>query len=268
MRVSLFSQSLFSLALDQAIAATARLGFDGLELACQTPHLGLDAARKDSRSVARRIERAGLKVSALSLFNTFTNPDILDQEIGTAIEFMQLAPLFDTKIVKMTPGVPSSPDASEVHWRCLERAVQCVVSVARDIGVQVAFETHMRQLSDTLSGAERLLSMASSDSLGLTLDFSNMASAGEEVRQVTATLKDRILNTHLKNGHVDPDGGWVFQPLDSGLTDYSLVLGLLREIGYTGYLTLECLGSDARDYPARTARRDLEILRRLLQKVP
>jgi len=52
--------------------------------------------------------------------------------------------------------------------------------------------------------------------------------------------------------------------LDQGMTDYLEVLPLLRDAGYDGYLTVECLGADAKDRPAQTVSRDLEILERYL----
>ena len=39
----------------------------------------------------------------------------------------------------------------------------------------------------------------------------------------------------------------------------------LREVGYNGYLTVECLGPEARDKPFETVRRDLEILTQYLR---
>jgi len=40
------------------------------------------------------------------------------------------------------------------------------------------------------------------------------------------------------------------------------------EIGYDGYLPVECLGPDAQAQPADTARRDLTILKRYLENAP
>jgi sugar phosphate isomerase/epimerase len=122
----------------------------------------------------------------------------------------------------------------------------------------------MRQLTDTLAGSKRLLEIAKSDLVGLTVDFSNLTFAGENMPEVISALAGRIYNTHIKNGTIGEDGSWHFHSLDTGLTDYLQVLSLLRDINYTGYLTIECLGSDANEKPFETAKRDLDILIRLL----
>ena len=266
-KISLFSQSLFALDLERAIETTAALGYDAIELACCPPHFDLQTARCDPEGIARRIERAGLRVSALSGFSAFTDPHSLGDELAAAETFIRLAPMFETTTVKLAPGPPSSADATPAHWRCLEEALARLIPLARQVGVRLAFETHMRQLTDTLASSQRLIALSPADVVGLTVDFSNLAFAGEDLAQAVPELAGRTYNTHLKNGTMDADGAWHFHALDTGWTDYALVLGLLREAGYAGFLTIECLGQEAQERPAHTAQRDLEILKRTLRQV-
>lgn len=267
MKISLFSQSLFALPLFEAIEATAGLGLTAIELACRSPHFDLDRARHDPAGVANQILDNGLQVSALSLYNCLTDRSVLDDQIETATTYIRLAPLFGTSIVKMTPGPPGSVAAGEEHWRCLGLALDRLVPLAEEVGVRLAFETHMRQLTDTLAGARRLLEMATSDVVGLTVDFSNLAFAGEKMFEVMPALAGRIYNTHVKNGTIGPDGSWNFNALDTGQVNYQEVLPMLRAMQYGGYLTLECLGVEAKEHPRETAARDLEILRGYLSSM-
>jgi sugar phosphate isomerase/epimerase len=276
MKISLFSQSLFALTLVEAIETTARTGFPAMELACAKPHFDMETALRDANGVAERIRKAGLKVSALSLFNNFTDGARLADQVEDAKVYIRLAPLFNTEVIKMTPGPPGSAEATEEHWRCLGVALEQLAPVAEEVGVRLAFETHMRQLTDTLAGAKRLLEMAKTDVehaasllkvVGLTVDFSNLAFAGEDMRKAVSVLAEHTYNTHLKNGLVGEDGSWQFNALDDGLTDYLAVLSLLRDVDYKGYFTIECLGTDASERPAETAKRDLIILRRYLERV-
>ena len=265
-RISLFSQSLFTLSLDAAIDATAELGFPAIELACREPHFGIDNARTNATTVARRVRDAGLDVSALSLFNSFTDEAALDRQVDEAAIFIRLAPLFGSQVVKLTPGPPGSDEATGRHWGLLGDAMGRLVAVAEDVGVRLAFETHMRQLTDTLAGTLRLLDIAPSETVGVTVDFSNFRFAGEDLREAIPAVGRRMLNAHVKNDVLGPDGAWVFGRLDTGLTDYGEVLFLLREAQYSGYLAIECLGPDATERPIDTARRDLAILRELIDE--
>ncbi len=267
MNISLFSQSLFALDLEQAIDATAEAGYDAIELACCKPHFDLERAHGDPEGVARHIKQAGLSVSALSTFNTLTDPDTLENEIEAAETFIRLAPMFRTQIVKLTPGPPGSAEATPRHWRCLKEALAALVPLARGTGVRLAVETHMRQLTDTLASSRRLLASTPADVVGLTVDYSNLVFAGDDLARALSELASRTYNTHLKNGTIGADGAWHFGALDEGWTDHVLVLSALRDLRYDGPLTIECLDPQARLHPARTARRDLEILKRTLTQV-
>jgi len=268
MKTSLFSQSLFALPLAQAIATTAETGFDAIELACTRPHFDEATTRRNPESAAEMIRRAGLEVAALSLSNNFTDQARLASELQSAETFIALAPLFGTRIVKMTPGPPASAKAAPEHWACLADAVAHLVPLATEAGVVLAFETHMRQLTDTLASSLRFLDSTPADAVGLTVDFSNLRFANESMSKAIPALQGRMFHAHVKNGRVDGQGGWRFGPLDAGLTDYAEVIALLRQAGYDGYLSVECLGPDAQTHPAETARRDLTILKRYLEAAP
>jgi sugar phosphate isomerase/epimerase len=259
-KVSLFSQSLFALPVDAAIDATAQAGYPAIELACRRPHLDLRAPDQEVERIADRTRKAGLQVAALSLFNDFTAPGTLISQIRAAERGVRLARLFDADVVKLTPGPPASADADENAWSNLQSALDLLAPAARRAGVRLAFETHMRQLTDTLASAERLLGMADGGTVGLAVDFSNLAFAGERMPDVIARLGSRTIHVHVKNGTVGENGAWHFGPLDEGLCDYTEVIPRLRAIGYDGYLSVECLGPDAKSDPVSTASRDLRIL--------
>ena len=123
MKTSLFSQSLFALGLEEAISATAEAGYDAIELACSEPHFDHDRALDDPECVSQSIREAGLEVSALSLFSTFTDADTSSDQTEFARDFIRLAPLFRTRVVKLTPGPPASADATGDHWDHLRGAL-------------------------------------------------------------------------------------------------------------------------------------------------
>ena len=179
---------------------------------------------------------------------------------------MKVSAVFDTDVLKLAPSPPASSEATPGHWRSLGTALGTLASLARQLGVRLAFETHMGQLTDNLASCRRFLDMAPEDCVGLTLDFSNLSFAGERTDAVVHVLGNRTFHTHLKNGFIDAGGGWQFRALDKGLTDYTQVLSLLGRASYDGYLSLECLGEDARRDPHEAATRDLKILRRLLHQ--
>ncbi len=243
------------------------MGFPAIELACTTPHFSLTLAEEAPGEVASRIRDSGLAVSAFSLFTDLTHPESLDAEVASAETYIHLASTFDTDLIKITPGSPSSLEAGEGHWRSLQEGLGRLAEVAGEVGVRLAVETHMRQLTDTLASCQRLLEIASDVTIGLTLDVSNLSFAGERMSEVIPLLGSRIYHTHIKNGLIDEGENWRFLALDQGLTDYAEVLPLLRDSGFDGYLSLECLSDDTRRNPVPTVTRDLDLLRCYLHSI-
>ncbi len=267
MKISIFSQSLFALPLEEAIPAAGDIGFEAFELACTRPHFTLEMACDEPSIYSDLIEKCGMKCSALSLFTQLTDPATVKDNIESSKTFIRLAPVFDTKIIKVTPGGPGSADATEENWKTCVEATKELVEVAEEVGVKLAYETHMRQLTDTLASSMRFLELVDSKTVGLTVDYSNMAFAGDDVVQCAKEFYKYTFNTHIKNGYIDDDGGWHFQELDKGLTDYRAVLKVLADNNYDGYLTIECLGPDAKEKPKETAARDFNLLKGLVAEI-
>jgi inosose dehydratase len=260
MEISLFTQSLFTLDLEEAILGASSIGYSAIELACAKPHLDYDVALSDIDGIAELIRDLDLEVAALSMFNEFSNRDDIEDEIERVEAFIDFAKILGTDVIKLTPGKPASESATEENWRCLGRAVDRLEPAARRARIRLAFETHMGQLTDNLVSTKQFVEMFSSSQVGLTVDFYNLAFSGGKAEEAVEALAKFIYHTHVKNGTVDAGGNPVFGRLDEGIVDYPMVIEMLDEIDYGGYLSIECLGPGARSAPLDTANRDLEIL--------
>lgn len=272
-KISLCSQSLFPIPLEDAVPAAKNAGYSALELACFGPHRSAIIERNTAGKIVRKILDSGLKVSALSLTNDFTHPNTLEKQLEEARGFIGMAGVFQTRVIRVTPGPPGSAEASEGNWRCLEKALKRLVPLALEANVVLAFETHMRQLTDTVAGSNRLLELAdeieTGDSVvGLTADFSNLAFAGDDPVGAIDAFAGRIFSTHIKNGRIGPGGEWIFNALDDGWTDYRKVLPYLKKSGYRGFLTMESMGKRVKENPAGAVAQDLGILKEYLDEIP
>lgn len=73
----------------ETIETTAEIGFSAIELACKKPHFDIETAFKNSKKIAEHIHKTGLKVSALSLFNNFTDKTCLNDQIEEAKNYIR-----------------------------------------------------------------------------------------------------------------------------------------------------------------------------------
>ena len=258
MKISLFTQSLFDLSLDEAVTAAGDIGFDGVEIACVAPHLDLARARDDRARIVAHVRAGGMQVAALSAYTRLTDPATSSEQIAMLSEFITLAGGFGTDLVKITPGPPASADMTDAHACCWELAMTGCTAVARSSGVRLAVETHLNMISDTCAGVARLIAPFDA-TLGVTLDFCNVYLGGDDPVESVRRLGDRILFCHVKNVR---DGQWV--PLADGELDYRAILAALRDAGYDGYLSIECLYNAPTQTKVDMIQADCEHLRTLL----
>lgn len=263
MLISLFTQSLFAFDLRRAIEVTGEVGFDGIEIACQKPHLTLSQAQRERRTIMSFIQNAGLAVSALSTYTNFTELEAAKQSRKDLMSFIKLASEFETDTIKFTPGPPSSANALRKDWETLERELEPCVKLAESQNVKLALETHLNMLTDTTLSAVRLVDIFDSPTLGVNLDFCNVFLGGDVPSESILQLKDKIYFTHVKDVDTDVSNRY-WTPLGQGKLNYPEIIKTLSEIGYNGYLSIECLYDKIKEKPGESVENDFRYLARLL----
>ncbi|MCW2994889.1 MAG: inosose dehydratase [Conexibacter sp.] len=135
-------------------------------------------------------------------------------------------------------------------WAAMLDTTRAVAAIAEEHGLRPAFHPHAGGYVEFADEIERLL--ADTD-LGLCLDTGHMAYAGMVAHDGLRTYGRRITHLHLKDiradvlAHVEAErlGFWdalaagIFCPLGAGVVDLPACLGILEEIGYAGYATIE-----------------------------
>lgn len=266
MKTSIFSTSLTALDLREAIRVAAKVGYDAIELGCFAPHLTLEMAETRGDEVGAWLREAGLAVSALSLDVSYTAEDETSwcANVEETCRFIELCEKFGTRLMKIMPGPPGSGEATEEHWARFRRAMEIVVPVAEAAGIRLALETHLNHLSDSIESTARCLECGPSEVLGVNLDFCNVRTCHESPLDALERFRGRIYLTHIKDSLFDLASG-EYVPMGQGKMDYPPIIVRLREVGYDGYLSVECLYLWAkRDDPRAAIAHDLGVVRELL----
>jgi L-ribulose-5-phosphate 3-epimerase len=254
------------LGLHEGLKKSKELGADGVQIYAvkgeMDPANLSPAARRELKA---HIDSLGLDISALcgdlgghGFQDQLANP----QKIETSKRILDLAVELGTKVVTTHIGVV--PDnVNGPIYETMQRACEELGVYAKSMGAYFAVETgpepaaHLKQFLDSLS----------TDGVSVNFDPANMVMVtGDDPVQGVYTLKDYIVHTHVKDGirlrEVDPRevyGSLGYEPMSheriaeeaaSGATYRELALGeghvnftryfaALKEIGYTGYLTIE-----------------------------
>ena len=259
----------------EAIEKIAKIGYEGIELLADEPHLYADELSKsDLEKVKSAIERSGLKVANINantamgyygrqfwepLFEpSLANPDkiLRNWRIDYTKKCIDLADFLDAPFVSVTSGRPApgiSPEESrDLLIDSLEKLVE--YSSKRSIGIGVEYEPGLLvECFDELSG---LLEQIDSPYLGANLDLGHSHVLGEDPRVVINGLGRRVFHVHIedirgrKHYHLVPGTGDI---------DFRKILGILTENGYNGFATVELYTYP--DRPEEVARQSLHYLR-------
>src|SRR3989442_1333925 len=220
----------------EALRTAADLGFDGVELAVRDP------AEVDAEAVLRTVRDAGLVVPAIGTGQAYLKDGLSlshpDEGIrARAIERMEthirMATVFGAAvIVGLLPGRISG-DRAATDAR-LSGALRRIVPLAEREKVPILFEPVNRYETDFLVTMDEVLDLINrlgSPALGsLAAPFKRkIEGAPSEASPRRARPRPPHVHAGDSNRHAP---GW-------GHLDFAALVRLLREVGYTGYLSAE-----------------------------
>ncbi|MCC6626914.1 MAG: TIM barrel protein [Chloroflexi bacterium] len=236
---------------DERILAASELGYAGIELNIDAnallPRMWDQARRAAVRALAAR---SGVTLTSLCMnchwaFN-LASPDARVREIGVDLLHEAIALAVDLGIPTiLAPACDTQEATTAAPYPVFRRSLARCLPEAERAGVRVAIEAVNKPFLLTTHQIRGLIDELASPCLGIYLDVGNAAgsnlSGDHEIREAA----DLALACHLKD-----TGGRFF---GEGTVDFDACLAALREIGYTGYLTVE-LAPDPVD-PRLMARR-------------
>jgi len=144
------------------------------------------------------------------------------------------------------PVLPGVKESEGFDW-CIESIQRCLPK-AEQCGVMLALENHWG-LSRTPEGLLRILNAIESPWLGALMDTGNFL---EDPYDKLAQIAPRTVYVQAKTYH----GGGEWYTLN---LDYKRIAGILRQAGYSGYVTLEFEG---KENPETAVPKSLAMLRK------
>lgn len=243
----------------ESMEKCAALGADGVQIYAvdgeMAPENMTASLIAEKRSI---IEANGLVVSALCGDlggHGFTRREENPAKIQRSKRIVDLALELGTNVVTTHIGVV--PEEKNDTYKILQEACSQLAEYAHQNGAYFAIETG----PEPALRLKEFLDSLSSKGVAVNLDPANLVMVtDDDPVQAVYTLKDYIVHTHAKDGvlirKTDPkviydffaEGGigdlrleeyFREVPLGQGKVDFDAYLKALREIGYTGFLTIE-----------------------------
>ena len=172
--------------------------------------------------------------------------------------------------------VPADPNHD--RYKILQEACHELAEYADSLEAHFAIETG----PETSAVLKQFLDSLNSKGVAVNLDPANLVMVtGDDPVKAVHTLKDYIVHTHAKDGvqlfYKDPElvygmvkseivTGPSFEevPLGTGSVDFPNYLKALKDIGYTGFLTIE---REVGDNPERDIQIAVDFLRETMAKI-
>ncbi len=226
--------------LEANLASIAELGYDGVELAIRDPKL------VDADKLLAIIRSFGLEIPAIGTGQawgeerlSYTDPEesIRRAAIARTKSHLPLAAQAGAFVIiglirgTLRVGV-SRQQANE--W--MAAALHECSAAALPLGVRLVIEPLNRYetaLINTVAEGLDLIARVGAPNLGLLLDTFHMNIEEPSIEDSMRKAGDRLLHYHVADSNRWPPGG--------GHLDFRVLLALLKDLGYSGYISGEFL---------------------------
>ncbi len=221
-------------------AYLATLGYDGVELAVREP------AKLDAGNVKRILEAQHLDVPALGtgqayveeqLSFTDRRASVRERAIARVESHVVLACEFNALVILgLVRGKLQTGVAAEEARAWLIEALVHIARQAREKNIRLAIEPINRYETDLVNqvaDAHTLIEAVGADNLGILFDTFH---ANIEEPNMETSL--RACGTRLFHVHLADSNRWA---PGAGHTDFARVIAVLREMGYTRWVSAEIL---------------------------
>lgn len=234
----------------------ADLGYDGVELALRHP------SQVDVRRIKQRLAATGLEVPCISsgqvfaadrLYFTHPDPAVRNQAVERVADMIRLAAEFGAMVnTGRVRGVVHDGEAPETARQRYLDCIRRCADVAEPIGVELIVEPVNRYEVNFINNCTEGLEIVRASGrrcVRLMPDLFHMNIEDASFRDALTAAREYIGYVHVADSNrLAP--GWGHMPFDE-------IFGILKDVGYNGWITAEILPQPDPDSAARQAARFL-----------
>jgi sugar phosphate isomerase/epimerase len=241
---------------DKSFAAgverAARIGYqyiepmvhNGRELLSEAGYFHSISMDEDALMVKDVCDANGVKCSGLSAHCPLMRPEISVPYLEKAIRF---AKVLGAPVVNTDEGIRPSWLTDNECFEVMRYTLKTALRIAERHGIYVGIEPH-QSISKTTAGLLRIATLVDSPMLRVNYDTGNAYLGGEDPYAGLQAVVDRVVHVHAKDisiEHAEAEKGKVTgTPVGcacgDGVIEWGRVTGILRRVGFSGVLSVEC----------------------------
>ena len=256
--------------LEDSVAKIASLGFKGLEIMCDRPHLyPPDFGEEEMRHLKRSISDQGLTITNLNSFTLFAVgdtylPSWIEAEeqrrrirVRHTLDCLKVADILGCRNISVPPGGPLKGMSRERALLLFHQGLEEVIPTAVSLGIQILIEPEPDLLLENSSQFKSFILEVNSPNVGLNFDMGHFFCAGEDPVKVFEDLFPWIGHIHLED--IAPSRVHQHLIAGQGAIPYLKIFKAMSALGYQGDISLELYPYV--DMPEEAGRASLQYLK-------
>jgi sugar phosphate isomerase/epimerase len=238
--------------LEDSIKEIGAIGYEGVEILCDIPHLFPPLVSKQRLSRLNKfLERQYLKVSNLNAFTLSAVNDVYhpswietdkhstDIRIMHTINCLKAARLLGAKNISTEGGGPLTANASERKdlVKLFVKNIEQALKIAETEKIRILVEPEPGLIIENSSQITEFLNSFDSKSIGMNCDLGHFYCVGEDPAKVVYQLADYIGHIHLAD--ISSDRVHYHLLPGTGSINFKDIFDAIRSIRYQGFITVE-----------------------------
>jgi sugar phosphate isomerase/epimerase len=219
----------------QALSAAAELGTQAVEVNARTELRPDEMSRTAIRQVRKMLADLKLAVCSVNLPTRrgYADPSELERRIEATKATMSMAFELGSRVVVIRAGtIPQDPES--VPWRTVVEAFSELGRHSQRVGALLAART-----GDDPARLAELITALPAGSLYVDFDPGSLAMNGYSPEDALRRLSDHVVSFRAYDGVRDATGQAKHVQLGRGSVDFPLLLGLLEQKQFNGYIVIE-----------------------------
>lgn len=261
--------------LIDSIEKIGRLGFKGIEIMGDRPHLyPPDFEENQLEHLNEVLSKNNLTVTNLNSFTLFAVgdtylPSWIEPEkerreirIRHTLDSLQTAKKLGCGNISIPPGGPLGGSSRQQAMKLFHQGLEQVVSTAEALGVMVLVEPEPNLMIETTAQFKEFIKDVKSKAIGINFDIGHFFCAGEDPRQAFEELFQWVGHVHIED--IAPSREHNHLIAGHGAIGFKEIFETMVRLGYRGHISLELY--PYLDAPEEAGRESLEYLRPIFKE--
>jgi sugar phosphate isomerase/epimerase len=261
--------------LIDSIGKIARLGFKGVEIMADRPHLyPPDFDERQLENLNEVLVRNNLTVTNLNSFTLFAvgdtylpswiEPDKERREIRIrhTLDSLQIAKKLGCGSISIPPGGPLAGSSRQQAMKLFHQGLEQVIATAEALDVMVLVEPEPDLMIETTAQFKEFIKDVKSKAIGLNFDIGHFFCAGEDPRHAFEELFQWVGHVHIED--IAPSREHNHLIAGQGAIGFKAISETMVRLGYRGHISLELY--PYLDTPEEAGRESLEYLRPIFKE--